>query len=911
TRYGMRDHMGRGNNLFSHAYIVPLDDFLARPEILCGLDASAFVQDAGRGVTPESESAELARLALSRLQEGRLQDIPPGDIPDFPSALRAAGFYDNRDAYKILLQCVCARMDARREQGQIAPLYIQYEPGDNPDKTFRQILCCLLYGLPVSMRRELRVSNWTELDNTPKDLIFTTEDVTRLSGAGGAYLVLRTGARNVERRRMARLERSGYLPYAALRLPPEHFPAFFDGLDRYAKALGDTDGISESVRKIVWQCYWNPESLSFSDRPAVERLDRKELISLLSDAAESGLYSMGMREIIAAARKRIPLDTLTESLRETLENWDAEYRRRHDMPPKAPDAPETPATPILTEESQFALIRRCAPPSPVDGGRPDPSSVAIDTRPPERGEMSRSDRGGLSYGQGEGFERGENLTEGDRGGLSNAATPETAFAGTPLNPPFQGGLPGLENVSETSSPAPERGGGQGEGAYPPAETSLTPAPLLPVVDWDAAERDWLALPDKRRQSVTEWLGELLDNAPTVPIAEAAFRRQSANLSERDRRLYLLVMIDRQVSGKLNPRAVVRAYCREELARARVKPAAVRWNALSKVASVNERLQAPDLSEQVRDEARELYQKELSPCDTQGRAVTLLRMYEEIIGRLDPGGTENAWNGEQYDTFSRNARKFYWDRVDGNWKYFSFDALDEYDAFRDGRPHAFPTLIRLADGFRVPKAREFLKQVRLFFEASDTPDYYTDENRLRITALLYDELERRHAATLPDHYRGWLNVVTVAEEKNTVPAVQELFDAVSPFDVWKLTESYPRFIWRCKDGGDRKAREAVYPLIRDACFANDAAQTVPLDLWITLGNEAVSFYELHNPFAVFEKFPAAVLRLPPADAVRDSSLMTSPAIRDRAAAYLKYRVPPDIRQAVRGWLDEVNGKRKRF
>ena len=870
----MRDHMGRGNNLFSHAYVFPLDDFLARPEILCGLDADAFVQDAGRGVTPESESAELARLALSRLQEGRLQDIPPGDIPGFTSALRGAGFHDNRDAYKILLQCVCARMDARREQGQIAPLYIQYEPGDNPDKTFRQILCCLLYGLPISMRRELRVSNWTELDNTPKDLIFTTEDVTRLSGPGGAYLVLRTGARNVERRRMARLERSGYLPYAALRLPPEHFPAFFDGLDRYAKALGDTDAVSESVRKIVWQCYWNPESLSFSDRPAVERLDRKELISLLSDAADSGFYSMGMREIIAAARKRIPLDTLTESLRETLENWDAEYRRRHDMPPKAPDASQVTAS-----------------------NSPDASQVTASNSPDASPKSAESP---------------QSVPAPIQTPLTPNETPATAFAAPPLNPPFQGGLPELENVSETSFPAPERGEGQGEGSYTPAETSLTSATLLPVVDWDAVERDWLALSGERRQSVIEWLGELLDNSPAVPIAEAAFRRHAANLPESDLRLYLLLMIDRQVSGKLNPRAVVRAYCREELARARVKSAAVRWNTLSKVASVNERLQAADLSEQVREEARELYQKELTPCDTQGRAVTLLRMYEEIIGRLDPGGAENAWNGEQYDTLSQNARKFYWDRVDGNWKYFSFDALSEYDAFRDGRPHAFPTLIRLADGFRVPKAREFLKQVHLFFESSDTPDYYTDENRLRITALLFDELERRHAGTLPDNYRGWLNVVTVAEEKNTVPAVQELFDAVTPFDVWKLTESYPRFIWRCKDGGDRKAREAVYPLIRDACFANDALQTVPLDLWITLGNEAVSFYELYNPFAVFEKFPgAAVLRLPSADAVRDSSLMSSPAVRDYAAAYLKYRVPPDIRQAVRGWLNEVNGKRKRF
>ena len=325
------------------------------------------------------------------------------------------------------------------------------------------------------------------------------------------------------------------------------------------------------------------------------------------------------------------------------------------------------------------------------------------------------------------------------------------------------------------------------------------------------------------------------------------------------------------------------------------------------------MRAADLAERIREEAWERYKKELTPCHAEGRAVKLLRMYEEITRRLDPDGSESAWNGDEYAPLSHNARKYYWDMTEGNWKYFSFLALPEYEAFDDGKRHMFPTLIRLADSFRPKKAREFLKQVRLFFEMSDTPDYYTDENRLRITSLLFDELDRRHAGTLPADYRGWMNLATVAAEKNTIPAIQELYEAMFPFDAWKLTDCYPRFVWKCKDGGDRKAREAAYPLVREACFMEDARQPVPLDLWITLGSEAFSFYELYNCFAIFERIPdAAVLDMDAAEVVRESSLMSSPAVRDYAQAYLKYRGETKIRQAVRNWLNELPGaKKKRF
>lgn len=816
TRYGMRDHMGRGNNLFSHAYIFPTDGgCLEHPEALFCLDKSAFTQEAGAGVDPEAESAELARRALSRLKDGRLSEPPHGEAFDFPRALDATGLSVRRELYKTLLQCVYAHMDAKRESGrQPPPLYIQYGTpdmdADAKDALLRKLLCCIMYGLPHWMRRTLRASNWSDIDNTPKDLIFTTEDVTRLAG-DGAYLVLDTGARNVERRRIARLERCGYLPYAALKLAPARFPDFFAGLDRYAKALGDTEAVSEAIRKLAWQCYWNPETFQFTERPDVERLERKELVSLLSDAAESGLYSMGLKEVLTAARKRIPSDTLTESLRGNLLRWENEYRRRQGVPELEPE-PE------------------------AEISKPEPELVAT---PPQL-EMSPA---------------------------SVALNPLPVWTDPEAEPP---------HVSET---------------------------LLPFKDWDAVERDWRALSGERREAVIEWLGQLLEKSQNVPIAEGIFRKHIERQSQESRDIYFLLMIDRKVSGKLNPQAIVRAYCHEELARTKAKADAVRWRTFADLCSICQRMNAADLSAQIGEEVRELYRREAVPGGDDGRAVTALRMYDELMSRLNP---------REFDTLKQDARKYYWDTTDGNWKYFSFRALPEYEAFDDGHRHVFPTLIRVADSFRPGREAAFLKQVSRFFQTLDAPEYYTSENKLRITGQLYEELDRRYAGTLPADYRGWMNLATLSEEKGTLPAIQELYEAVQPFDQWKLSECYPRFIWKCRDGGDRKARVAAYPLVRDACFTRDAQKPVPLDLWITLGMEALSFCEVYNYFAIFEKKPdAAILRVDASEAVRDSSLMYSPAVRDYAQAYVKSHADAQIRKAVLNWLNETSGGKRKF
>ena len=438
---------------------------------------------------------------------------------------------------------------------------------------------------------------------------------------------------------------------------------------------------------------------------------------------------------------------------------------------------------------------------------------------------------------------------------------------------------------------------------PEAEPVRVPATLLPVKDWDAVERDWLGQSEERRAAVLDWLSQLLDRAQNVPIAERIFRKQMERQSPQSRDIYFLLMMDRKVSGKLNPQAVIRAYCHEELARTKAKADAVRWRTFADLCSICGRMNAADLSERIAGEVEELYRREAVPGGQEDRAVMALRKYEELMSRLNP---------REFDARARDARKYYWDTTDGNWKYFSFRALPEYEAFDDGKRHIFPTLIRMADSFRPGREKEFLKQVSRFFQTLDTPDYYTSENKLRITGLLFEELERRFAGTLPDNYRGWMNLATLAEEKATIPAVQELYEAMRPFDGLKLAECYPRFVWKCKDAGDRKARVAAYPLVRDACFQWDARQPLPLDLWITVGMEALSFCEIGNCFAIFEKKPdAAVLSMDAAEAVRDSSLMTSPAVQGYAQAYIKHRGDARIRKAVLDWLDASSGGKKKF
>ena len=910
TRYGMRDHMGRGNNSFSHAYIFATDDgCLERPETLLCLGPGCFTQDAATGVEPEAESAELARAALSRLTEGVLREPPPGDNFDFPRALDSTGLSVRRELYKTLLQCVYAHMDAKHDSGrQPPPLYIQYgapdmEP-DRKERLLRELLCCILYGLPHWMRRELRASNWSDLDNTPKDLIFTTEDVTRLAGDGG-YFVLETGARKVERRRMARLERCGYLPYAALQLDPERFPDFFAGLDRYARALGDTNATSEAIRKLVWQCYWNPDTFRFTERPNVEHLERKDLVSLLSDAAESGLYSMGLKEVMNAVQKRVEFDTLTESLRGNLTRWENEYRRRQGIPE------------LVVEEPHSV-----APSPPRDSAeRDDVWENAEESLPPPRETVPIVP------------ETTPVVPEAVRELVpvvpeTPRVIPETARETVPVTPETPPVVPEavretvpvvpeavrepVPAVPETARVIPETRATVATPELsdplpvwhdPEAEPPRVSTTLLPVKNWDAVERDWRGQSEERRAAVLDWLSQLLDRAQNVPIAEGIFRKQMERQSPQGRDIYFLLMMDRKVSGKLNPQAVVRAYCHEELARTKSKADAVRWRTFADLCSICARMNAADLSERIAGEVEELYRREAVPGGQEDRAVMALRMYEELVSRLNP---------REFDARARDARKYYWDTTDGNWKYFSFRALPEYEAFDDGKRHIFPTLIRMADSFRPGKEKEFLKQVSRFFQTLDTPDYYTSENKLRITGLLYEELDRRFAGTLPDNYRGWMNLATLAEEKATIPAVQELYEAMRPFDGLKLTECYPRFVWKCKDAGDRKARVAAYPLVRDACFQWDARQPLPLDLWITVGMEALSFCEIGNCFAIFEKKPdAAVLRMDAAEAVRDSSLMTSPAVQGYAQAYIKHRGDARIRKAVLDWLDASSGGKKKF
>ena len=104
---------------------------------------------------------------------------------------------------------------------------------------------------------------------------------------------------------------------------------------------------------------------------------------------------------------------------------------------------------------------------------------------------------------------------------------------------------------------------------------------------------------------------------------------------------------------------------------------------------------------------------------------------------------------------------------------------------------------------------------------------------------------------------------------------------------------------------------MYPLVQEACFKNDTYQAVPLDLWLTLGIEAVGLCETSNCFFIFDKKPdAAILTMNAAEVVRNSALMSSPAIQDYARDYIDSSGLLHVHKAVQNWLSEASRNNKK-
>lgn len=893
TRYGLRDH-GNRPNLFSHAYIAPLDGCaLTQPEQLLSLDASCFeqdVSDAERNADPAAESKLLAERAEKRLNaNGVLDKRPESNDPfDFQAALDADALRfssDNKEQYRTLLECVYAQMNEQRETGtRLPPLYVEYAAAGDADASMRRLLCAILHALPYWMRRELKASNWCGIANTQKDLMFVTEGAKMLSSRnGGRYVILSSGETGLKGKYIGRAKRCGYLAYAVMKLTPGKFADFFDGLDRIAKALGDADASSEEIRKLVWQCYWNDASKGFTgmDAPNLDGLSEKDAARLLSDVTKSGAYSEALRELVDKVKEKAV--TLTDALKSDLSTWEAECERQSRVQTQS-IAP--PVTPTLTVSAPPPVETTGSAPLPVTSATPATSPVTAPptTMPPT--VPSAAELFALMKQQQAMMERQQAFME-----QQAQAQPQAVPQMQNLPPQSVAPTPSVEssvsgyNVTST-----------------PDVTSTLDAQPLSVIDWEAADRDWRALPVSTQQKMSAQLEKILNK--TDPLrgfnqAYSDFYSLITSATPQFRNIYLLLLIDRRVSGRIPFSNLMKSYCNNLLKNIHGASPEQQWKTLSIVCSLCERTTEPSLKSRIENAAWDLFRQDARPGGAiMGRAETALRNYAAVIERLYPR------NEETQETRMQKARERYWEQDSD----FRFDALSEYEAFDDGKPHFFLELARTPDKFIPTNCTQFLETTCRLFQLSGnfTPNEIRD-----YTGRLYTEINRRNGNALLVEYRSWLYMAGLAQNDEILTAIQGLYEAFPSFEPNNILLVYRALVRECKKANEREIRKVAYELVKNACCQSAERPPIPLDLWIYTGKEGFQTYKLLNCFAIFEHKPDAyVLKSEnPADIAQTSELLKRQDVQTYAQAYIKERSNDrKIKEVVKQWLKEAERNR---
>lgn len=298
TQYGLVDRVGRPN-MFSHAYILSLDDakVLGDPNLLLSIDKSNFKASEEEAAAWDGQLVRREFLTLDA------------------SLLKIAGM--DWEQYAILVRCVYAQMSERKSP---RPLYIQY---DGTEPQLHAMLYCIYYGIPYYMRKRLSIASCPAINDAKKNLIFTCDAKSK-----ERYFIPQTGENNIlDSRTQRKIDRYGYIDHAVKNLPAAEYPDFFIALEGFATSLGDSSSVSnELVLKVAYQCY-NHIERNAEGMPTINfnAFSDEELESCLSDALRSGLYgaqsNMGnqIARLLSIFNRRGLV--LSETNEETLDEW--------------------------------------------------------------------------------------------------------------------------------------------------------------------------------------------------------------------------------------------------------------------------------------------------------------------------------------------------------------------------------------------------------------------------------------------------------------------------------------------------------------------------------------------------------------------------------------------------------------
>lgn len=223
TQYGLTDRVGR-QNMFSHAFLLPWRAALRDP--------NAFLTIANENFAADLETAEAHHAGVY---------LPPFTLG---AALSDLGM--DQASYLALIRAVCVQLAEPRTPD---PLYIE---SDGSDLQMRKLLYCVYVGLPYHLRKQLNAASAATRAPERMQIIFSADAASR-----NRHFIPRTGQENVlTRKRLARLERSGYLDHAPRRLQaeleePGAFLRYFDELSSRAATLGG--GRSELRLRVAYR----------------------------------------------------------------------------------------------------------------------------------------------------------------------------------------------------------------------------------------------------------------------------------------------------------------------------------------------------------------------------------------------------------------------------------------------------------------------------------------------------------------------------------------------------------------------------------------------------------------------------------------------------------------------------------
>ena len=255
NKYGLKDNHGRPN-MFSHAYIAPMEEFLKDPNCLLALSEVNFADNQEEAEKRNYEQSTAAGLIYNK----------PFEIV---SALELLSM--EKEKYKTLLRTVYI---LNADERSLRPLHIEaYEDNEKS----KALMYLIHIGLPYHIRTNLKVAIMPQTDAYYRNILFDKEAKSR-----GVYIVPESGENNNKAQASPVFE---LIDEFAEHYDPEEKDLYYKDLSDKALGLGGKGILTERALKIAYAMN------NIGDVKEKSEWDDEKLMLRLSDAL---LYNADM-----------------------------------------------------------------------------------------------------------------------------------------------------------------------------------------------------------------------------------------------------------------------------------------------------------------------------------------------------------------------------------------------------------------------------------------------------------------------------------------------------------------------------------------------------------------------------------------------------------------------------------------